>query len=64
MLSSGTSGAAGAPVGVMSQIVSKFKTLDECKAAATPPHAGGPVSDIAVATTWGVNWYFAYAGAN
>jgi hypothetical protein len=64
MLSPGTSGSAGAPVGVTSQIVGKFKSLDECKAAAAQPYAGGPVAGIAVATTWGVNWYCTYAGAN
>ena len=35
-------GASVIPVGVTSQIVGKFKTLDECKAAASQPHAGGP----------------------
>ena len=33
MLSPGTSGAV-TPLGVTSQIVGKFKNLDECKAAA------------------------------
>ena len=57
-------GASVIPVGVTSQIVGKFKTLDECKAAASQPHAGGPVSDISLSTTWGVNWYFTYSGVN
>jgi len=64
MLTSGTSGAAGAPVGVTSQIVGKFKTLDACKAAASQPHAGGLVSDLSISATWGVNWYYTYVGAN
>ena len=44
MLSQGA-GSAVMPVGVTSQIVGKFKNLDECKAAASRPHAGGPISD-------------------
>ena len=35
MLSTGASGSAVIPVGVTSQIVGKFKNLDECKAAAS-----------------------------
>ena len=53
MLSQGA-GSAVMPVGVTSQIVGKFKNLDECKAAAGQPHAGGPVSDLSLSTTWGV----------
>ena len=56
MLSQGA-GSAVMPVGVTSQIVGKFKNLDECKAAAGQPHAGGPISDLSLSTTWGVNWY-------
>ena len=41
MLSQGA-GSAVMPVGVTSQIVGKFKNLDECKAAAGQPHAGRP----------------------
>lgn len=59
-----SSGSSVIPVGVTSQIVGKFKNLDECKAAASQPHAGGPVADITLVTTWGVNWYCTYAGAN
>ena len=40
MLSQGA-GSAVMPLGVTSQIVGKFKNLDECKAAASQPHAGG-----------------------
>ena len=62
MLSQGAAGSAVIHVGVTSQIVGKFKNLDECKAAASQPHAGGPVSDLSLSTTWGVNWYCAYPG--
>ena len=63
MLSTGASGSAVIPVGVTSQIVGKFKNLDECKAAASQPHAGGPISDFSLSTTWGANWYCTYTGA-
>lgn len=63
MLSQGA-GSAVMPVGVTSQIVGRFKNLDECKAAAGEPHAGGPVSDLSLSTTWGVNWYCTYTGGN
>ena len=64
MLSTGASGSAVIPVGVTSQIVGKFKSLDECKAAASQPHAGGPISDFSLSTSWGANWYCTYTGAN
>ena len=65
LLSSGNStGTAPLPIGVTSQIVGKFKDLDKCKAAASQPHATGPVVDITVVTTLGSRWYCAYAGAN
>jgi hypothetical protein len=60
----GASGSGVVPVGVTSQIVGKFKTLEECKAAASQPHAGGPVLDFSLSTTWGANWYCTYTGAN
>ena len=63
MLSIGTSGSAVMPVGVTSQIVGKFKNLEECKEAASKPHAGGPISDLSLTATWGVNWYCTYTGA-
>jgi len=52
------------PIGVTSQIVGKFKNLDECQAAAKQPHAAGSVADITIVTTWGANWYCTYSGAN
>jgi len=64
MLSQGAAGSAVIPVGVTSQIVGKFKNLDECKAAAKQPHAAGPIADITVVTTWGANWYCTYSGPN
>lgn len=57
-------GASVVPVGVTSQVVGKFKNLDECKAAAKQPHAAGPIADITVVTTWGANWYCSYSGPN
>ena len=62
VLSSGSPGL-GIPIGVTSQIVGNFKTLDECKAAASEPYATGPVADVAVITTLGSRWYCTYAGA-
>ena len=52
------------PIGVTSQIVGNFKNLDECKAAASQPHAAGPVADLTLSTTWGRNWYCTYTGGN
>jgi hypothetical protein len=49
------------PVGVTSQIVGKFKNLDDCKAAAGRPLAGGIISDLSL--TRGVYWYCAYSVA-
>jgi hypothetical protein len=64
MLSPPSTTGSVTPLGVTSHIVGKFKTLDECKAAASQPHAGGPVADLSLSTTWGVNWYCTYTGAN
>ena len=52
--------AAVVPVGVTSQTVGKFKSLDQCKAAANDPSAGGAISDLNL--TRGVYWYCAPAG--
>jgi hypothetical protein len=49
------------PVGVTSQIVGKFKNVDQCNAAATKPLSGGALSDLTLSK--GVYWYCAYAGA-
>ena len=34
-------GGGGAPVGITSQVIGKFRSLDECKAVATQPYAAG-----------------------
>ena len=34
------------PVGATSQSVGKFKSLDQCKEAASKPTAGGAISDL------------------
>lgn len=48
------------PVGATSQSVGKFKSLDQCKEAASKPTAGGAISDLSLSR--GVYWYCAYAG--
>ena len=53
-------GAAVTPVGVTSQTVGAFKTLDECKAAAAKPVAGGTISELNLSR--GIYWYCVYAG--
>jgi hypothetical protein len=58
MLSPATS--AVVPVGVTSQTVGKFKTLDQCKAAGSQPSAAGVVADLSL--TRGVYWYCVYSG--
>jgi hypothetical protein len=49
------------PVGVTSQMVGKFKNLDQCKAAASERGAGGAISDLSLSR--GIYWLCAYAGA-
>jgi hypothetical protein len=53
MLSPATS--ATVPVGVTSQIVGKFKTKEQCEAAASQPYAGGTLADLGL--TRGVYWF-------
>ncbi|HXX06788.1 MAG TPA: hypothetical protein VEJ43_01805 [Pseudolabrys sp.] len=48
------------PVGVTSQIVGKFKNLDQCKAAAIKPDADGALADLNLSK--GAYWYCVYAG--
>lgn len=48
------------PVGVTSQTVGNFKTLNQCKAAASAPTAGGAISDLSLSR--GIYWYCAYTG--
>jgi hypothetical protein len=48
----------GGTVAVTSQVVGRFKSLDECKAVVSQPHAwGGSVSDVIVSANSGANWY-------
>jgi hypothetical protein len=55
----------GGAVAVTSQSVGKFKSLDECKAVASQPHAwGGMVSDVIVSVNMGANWYCMPMGSN
>ena len=49
------------PVGVTSQTVGKFSSLEQCKAAAGKPVDGGTISDLSLSR--GVYWYCAYSGA-
>ena len=56
MLTPTTSLAAG----VTSQVVGKFETLEECKAAAEKPSAGGAISDLYFSR--GLYWYCVYTG--
>ena len=49
------------PVGVTSQVVGDFKTLDQCKAAANEPLTGGAISDLSLSR--GVYWYCVNTGA-
>ncbi len=49
------------PVGVTSQMVGKFKNLDQCKAAANEETAGGAMIDLSLSR--GIYWYCASAGA-
>ena len=63
VLSSDRPAGSAAPIGVTSQIVGKFENLDECKAAASQPHATAPAEDISLLTILGSRWYCVYAGA-
>ena len=46
-----------------SQIIGKFSSLEACKAAATKPHAEGPIADLNPPVSWGASWYCTYTGA-
>jgi len=48
------------PVGISSQIVGKFKNLDQCKEAAGKPHADGSLDDLNLSK--GSYWQCVYAG--
>ncbi|MGB8571676.1 MAG: hypothetical protein WCD78_23100, partial [Pseudolabrys sp.] len=53
-------GGAVTPVGVTSQVLGKFKKLDQCKTAASEQGVGGAISDLSLSR--GIYWYCAYAG--
>ncbi|MBX9825568.1 MAG: hypothetical protein K2Y27_11295 [Xanthobacteraceae bacterium] len=48
------------PVGVTSQIVGRFDSLEQCKAAANEPGATGAIVDLTLSR--GVYWHCVYAG--
>ena len=54
-------GGSVTPLGVTSQIVGKFKNVDECKSAAAQPLAAGAIADLSLSR--GVYWYCIYTGA-
>jgi hypothetical protein len=49
------------PVGVTSQTIGQFRTLDQCKAAGNEPLTSGAISDLSLSR--GVYWYCVNAGA-
>lgn len=55
-----SSGNAVTPVGVTSQIVGKFKTVEQCKKAAGQPVAGGTISELNLSR--GIYWYCVHTG--
>jgi hypothetical protein len=57
-------GMSGVSGGVTSQIVGKFRNLDDCKSAASQPHAVGTIADPGVSVSWGTISYCAYIGTN
>ena len=54
-------GGAVTPVGVTSQLTGKFKSLDQCKAAASKESADGHIADLSL--TRGAYWHCVYAGS-
>ena len=54
-------GGAVTPVGVTSQVLGKFKNLDQCKTTGSQQGAGGATSDLSLSR--GIYWYCAYTGA-
>lgn len=47
-------------IGVTSQTVGKFETLEHCKEAAGQPLTGGVISDLSISKE--ISWYCVYAG--
>ncbi len=62
LVTTGTPTGPTQTIGVTSQSIGKFKSLDECQAAAEKPKAGGPIPGFALSATWGGYWYCAYTG--
>jgi hypothetical protein len=52
--------ANSSAIGVTSKTVGKFENLDQCKAAATQPLAGGTISDLSISKE--ISWYCVYMG--
>ena len=52
--------ASSSAVGVTSQVVGKFENMDQCKAAASQPLAGGSVTDLNLSKQ--IDWYCVYMG--
>lgn len=48
------------PVGVTSQMIGKFKDLDQCKAAANKEGASGALLDLSLSKA--IYWHCAYSG--
>lgn len=46
------------PVGVTSQNIGTFRSLEQCKAAASRPLVGGSISELNLSR--GIYWYCAY----
>ena len=51
---------SGSAVGVTSQVIGKFENMDQCKAAASQPLAGGSVEDLSLSKEH--DWYCVYKG--
>jgi len=52
--------ASVVPVGVTSQTVGRFDSLDQCQAAAVQPGATGAIIDLSLSR--GVYWHCVYSG--
>jgi hypothetical protein len=53
-------GGSVVPVGVTSQTVGRFESLEQCKAAVSQPFATGALADLTLSQ--GLYWYCVYAG--
>lgn len=50
--------SSAVPVGVTSQTVGHFETIDQCKEAASKPFNTGPIADLNLSQ--GIYWYCVY----